>query len=109
MGLYVETILNRPMVQKCLYVPLILAGQFLKAQISNELLHNQEPELQEVSGREIPMLFEGGGKLNEWMQLVAGKALSFCTLGKTGNITLRRCLGVETDSQFTGRCHETVP
>lgn len=89
MRLYAESIPDEPTMQAFLYGPVVLAGQFPRGQIADDLMHNQGPEPQEASHVEVPTLSAAGRKLDEWIQPVAGSSLTFRTIGQTQNVILK--------------------
>jgi hypothetical protein len=90
MRLTVEPIEDDPTLQAFLYGPLVLAGQFPKGELSEELLHkNQGPEIYQAPELDVPLLQAKGPDLSDWIKPVAGQPLTFRTSGQAQDVTLR--------------------
>jgi DUF1680 family protein len=89
MRLTVEPLPDEPTLQAFLYGPLVLAGQFAKGDLSDDLMHNQGPELQEAAKVDVPALSAKGQQPEEWIKPVPGHELEFKTTGQAQNVTLK--------------------
>jgi len=87
MRLTAEPLTDDRTQQAFLYGPLVLAGQFPKSGLSEDLEHHQGPEIQEAPAVDVPQLKAGGADPAAWIKPVAGEALTFRTGGE--EVTLK--------------------
>jgi len=84
-----EPLANDPTRQAFLYGPLVLAGQFPKAGLPDELEHRQGPDLAEAPPLDVPSLKAGGKITGEWILPVGGEPNTFRTTGQQQDVTLK--------------------
>jgi hypothetical protein len=89
MRLKAEPLADDSTTQAFLYGPLVLAGQFPKGQLDEELEHRQGPDMRKAPGPDIPALVAKGANPAEWIQPVGGQPLTFRTTGQTQDVTLK--------------------
>lgn len=89
MRLAAEPLSDDPARQAFLFGPIVLAGQFPRGPISDDLKHRQGPKLAEVQTLEVPDLKARGEKLEDWMHAVPGQPLHFRTTGQREDVTLK--------------------
>jgi hypothetical protein len=65
------------MQQAFLYGPLVLAGQFPRSGLAEDLEHHQGPEIQEAPAVDVPPLKSSGADPATWIKPVPGEALTF--------------------------------
>ncbi|MGB0082319.1 MAG: beta-L-arabinofuranosidase domain-containing protein, partial [Terracidiphilus sp.] len=65
--------------QAFLYGPLVLAGQFPKTGLAEDLEHHQGPEIQEAPALEVPILQAAGTDPATWIKPAPGETLTFRT------------------------------
>lgn len=87
MRLTAEPLADDRTQQAFLYGPLVLAGQFPKTGLTDDLEHHQGPEIQEAPGVEVPALKAAGADPAAWIKPVPSEALTFRTVGE--GISLR--------------------
>jgi hypothetical protein len=75
--------------QAFLYGPLVLAGQFPKAGLAEDLEHHQGPEIQEAPALDVPPLKAGGADPATRIKPVPGEALTFRTVGMERDVILK--------------------
>ena len=75
--------------QAFLYGPLVLAGQFPKEGIDDQLQHNQGPQISQAPAVDVPSLKQAGAKPGEWIKPVAGEALAFKATGQASEMVLK--------------------
>jgi DUF1680 family protein len=89
MRLTAEPLADDRTQQAFLYGPLVLAGQFPTAGVTEDLGHNQGPEVQEAPALEVPPLKSSGADPATWIKRVPGEALTFRTTGQERDVTLK--------------------
>jgi uncharacterized protein len=82
MRLTAEPIADDHTQQAFLYGPLVLAGQFPKTGLAEDLEHHQGPEIQEAPALDIPSLKSAGADPSAWIKPVPGEALTFRAEGQ---------------------------
>jgi DUF1680 family protein len=87
MRLTAEPLADDRTQQALLYGPLVLAGQFPKAGLTEDLEHHQGPEVQEAPAVDVPPLKSSGADPSAWIRPVPGEALTFRTIDQ--DITLK--------------------
>ena len=75
--------------QAFLYGPLVLAGQFPRSGLEEDLEHNQGPEVQEAPALAVPALKAAGADPAAWIKPVPGEALTFKTTGQGQDVVLK--------------------
>ncbi|SPE23675.1 conserved exported hypothetical protein [Candidatus Sulfotelmatomonas gaucii] len=75
--------------QAFLYGPLVLAGQFPKQGLPEELEHRQGPQIQQAPAVDVPALKASGAEAGDWIQAVAGESLTFHATGQQSDVTLK--------------------
>jgi hypothetical protein len=78
-----------PTQQAFLYGPIVLAAQFPRGEIGEDLQHNQGPETHEMPPFHVPILDSRGLSVNEWMKPVPDKPLSFRTSGQAQDLAFK--------------------
>jgi len=89
MRLTAECLPDDPTLQAFLFGPLVLAGQFPKGKIDEDLEHNQGPEIQEAPQINVPALVAKGQEPGRWIKPVPGEPLTFRTMGQAQDVTLK--------------------
>ena len=89
MQLTAEPLRDDPTRQAFLYGPLVLAGQFPKVGVPEDLEHTQGPEIAEAPAVNVPILNAGGADPAEWIRPVPGEPLTFRTVGQEKDVTLK--------------------
>ncbi|MGB8030074.1 MAG: glycoside hydrolase family 127 protein [Terracidiphilus sp.] len=89
MRLTAEPLADDRSQQALLYGPLVLAGQFPKTGLEDDLEHNQGPELGDAPPLEVPALKASGADPSSWVRPVPGEALAFRTIGQEREIDLK--------------------
>jgi uncharacterized protein len=89
MRLAAEPLADDRTQQAFLYGPLVLAGQFPKAGLAEDLEHHQGPEIQEAPALDVPSLKATGADPATWIKPVPGEALTFRTTGQARDVTLK--------------------
>ena len=87
MQLAAEPLADDHTQQAFLYGPLVLAGQFPKTGLAEDLEHHQGPEIQEAPVLDVPSLKAAGADPSAWIKPVPGQALTFRTSGQ--EVTLK--------------------
>ncbi len=87
MRLTAEPLADDRTQQAFLYGPLVLAGQFAKTGLAEDLEHHQGPEIQEAPTVDVPPLKSAGADPATWIKPVPGEALTFRSVGQ--EITLK--------------------
>ena len=82
MRLTAEPLADDRTQQAFLYGPLVLAGQFPKAGLAEDLEHHQGPEIQEAPAVDVPPLKSSGADPATWIKPVPGEALTFRAIGQ---------------------------
>jgi len=82
MRLTAEPLADDRTQQAFLYGPLVLAGQFPKTGLAEDLEHHQGPETQEAPALDVPLLKGAGPDPATWIKPVPGEALTFRTTGQ---------------------------
>jgi DUF1680 family protein len=82
MRLTAEPLADDRAQQAFLYGPLVLAGQFPKTGLAEDLEHHQGPEIQEAPALEVPPLKSEGADPATWIKPVPGEALTFRSIGQ---------------------------
>ena len=77
MRLTAEPLADDRMQQAFLYGPLVLAGQFPRSGLAEDLEHHQGPEIQEAPAVDVPPLKSSGADPATWIKPVPGEALRF--------------------------------
>ena len=77
MRLTAEPLADDRMQQAFLYGPLVLAGQFPRSGLAEDLEHHQGPEIQEAPAVDVPPLKSSGADPATWIKPVPGEALTF--------------------------------
>jgi DUF1680 family protein len=75
--------------QAFLLGPLVLAGQFPKTGLEDDLEHNQGPEIQDAPALAVPALKASGVEPGVWIRPVPGEALTFSTTGQEREVILK--------------------
>ncbi|MGH9600610.1 MAG: beta-L-arabinofuranosidase domain-containing protein [Terracidiphilus sp.] len=89
MRIVAEPLEDDPTQQAFLYGPIVLAGQFPKAGVAEDLNHNQGPEIAEAPPVDVPALKAHGAEPADWIKPAPGEALTFRTTGQAQDITLK--------------------
>jgi uncharacterized protein len=89
MRLKAEPLADDSTKQAFLYGPLVLAGQFPKGQLNENLEHSQGPDMRKAPGPDIPALVAKGANPAEWIQPAGGQPLTFRTTGQAQDVTLK--------------------
>ncbi len=89
MRLTVEALRDDPTMQAFFYGPLVLAGQFAKVGLPEDLEHQQGPEMAEAPRVEVPSLKARGSDPSDWIKPVPGEQLTFRTTGQEQDVTLK--------------------
>ena len=87
MRLTAEPLADDHTQQAFLYGPLVLAGQFPKTGLAEDLEHHQGPEIQEAPALDVPPLKAAGADPSTWIKPVPGEAMAFRTIGQ--EVTLK--------------------
>ncbi len=90
MRLTAEPLADDPTQQAFLYGPLVLAGQFPKTGLEDDLEHNQGPEIQEAPAVDVPALKANGAEPGVWIKPVPGEALTFRITGQEREVISSR-------------------
>ncbi len=88
MRLTVESLADDTTQQAFLYGPLVLAGQFPRAGVSEELLHLQGPEIAKAPAIDVPAL-KADGPIEQWIAPVAGEPFTFRLHGQPRDLVLK--------------------
>lgn len=72
-----------------LYGPLVLAGQFLKSKLAEELEHHQGPEVNHALAPDVPALRASAIDSAAWIKPDLGEALTFRTINQSSDVTLK--------------------
>ena len=89
MRLTAEPLADDRTQQAFLYGPLVLAGQFPKSGLAEDLEHHQGPEIEEAPAVDVPPLKSAGADPAMWIKPVPGQALTFRTTGQERDVTLK--------------------
>ncbi len=90
MRLTVEPLADDPTQQAFLFGPVVLAGQFPKAGLSDKLQHgNVGPAVAKAPPIDVPALKAAGDDPAEWIKPVAGEVLTFKTTAQAEDVTLK--------------------
>lgn len=89
MRLTAEALADDPTQQAFLYGPLVLAGQFSKAGLAEDLEHRQGPEVQLAPTPDVPQLKAAGADPASWIKPVPGEALTFKTTGQSQEVLMK--------------------
>jgi hypothetical protein len=89
MRLTAEPLADDRTQQAFLYGPLVLAGQFPKIRLAEDLEHHGGPEIQEAPAVDVPALKAAGADPATWIKPVPGEALTFKTTGQANDVTLK--------------------
>jgi DUF1680 family protein len=89
MRLTAEPLADDRTQQAFVYGPLVLAGQFPKNGLKDELEHNQGPEVQHAPPLQVPVLKSDGAEPSTWIRPVAGEALAFRATGQERDVVLK--------------------
>ncbi len=89
MHLTAEPLADDTTRQAFLYGPLVLAGQFPKTGLPDELEHRQGANLAEAPPLDVPSLNAGGKIAGEWIQPIDGEPNTFRTTGQQQDVTLK--------------------
>lgn len=84
-----EPLADDPTQRAFLYGPLVLAGQFPRTGLEDELEHNQGPEIQEAPALQVPLLKANGAEPSTWIRQVAGETLAFRASGQQNEVVLK--------------------
>jgi hypothetical protein len=89
MRLTAEPLADDPTQQAFLFGPLVLAGQFPKTALSDDLEHRLGPDVQEAPPVEVPALKAAGADPSAWIKPVPDETLTFRTTGQPSDVTLK--------------------
>jgi DUF1680 family protein len=89
MRLTAEPLADDRSQQAFLYGPLVLAGQFPKSGLEDQLEHNQGPEVREAPELEIHSLRSNGADPSSWIRPVPGQTHAFRTTGQSRDVDLK--------------------
>jgi len=89
MRLTAEPLADDRSQQAFVYGPLVLAGQFPKNGLEEDLEHKQGPEVGDAPPLEVPALKASGLDLSSWARPVPGEVLAFRLTGQDGEIDLK--------------------
>ncbi len=89
MRLTAEPLADDHTQQAFLYGPLVLAGQFPKTGLVEDLEHLQGPEVQEAPAIEVLSLKSASADPAVWIKPVPRETLTFCTTGQEHDVTLK--------------------
>ncbi len=89
MRLTAEPLADDRSQQALLYGPLVLAGQFQKSGLEDDLEHRQGPEVDDAPPLEIPYLVAGGADPSAWVRPVEGHALTFRAIAQDRQVDLK--------------------
>ena len=89
MRLTAEPLADDRTQQAFLYGPLVLAGQFPKSGLAEDLEHGQGAEIQEAPALDVPPLKATGADPAAWIKPVLGEALTFRATGQVHDVTLK--------------------
>jgi hypothetical protein len=89
MRLTAEPLADDRTQQAFLYGPLVLAGQFPKSGLAEDLEHRQGAEILEAPAVNVPRLKAAGADPAAWIKPVPGEALTFRTIGQERDVTLK--------------------
>jgi hypothetical protein len=89
MRLTAEPLADDRMQQAFLYGPLVLAGQFPRTGLAEDLEHHQGPEIQEAPAVDVPSLQAASADPAMWIKPVPGELHTFRTAGQVRDVTLR--------------------
>ena len=89
MRLSAAPLADDPTQQAFLYGPLVLAGQFPKAVLAEDLQHDQGPEILKAPAVNVPTLKAASADLATWIKPIPGETLAFRTTGQANDVTLK--------------------
>ena len=89
MRLTVEPLVDDRTQQAFFYGPLVLAGQFPKAGLEEDLEHKQGPEVQDAPSVDVPALEAKSADPHDWIKSVPDEPLTFRTAGQKQDVTLK--------------------
>lgn len=89
MRLTAEPLSDDSTQQAFLYGPIVLAGQFPRTGIADDLMHNQGPESEELPPFHLPILNASSANPAEWIRPIPGHPLHFRTTGQTEDVMLK--------------------
>ena len=89
MRLTAEPLADDPTQQAFLYGPLVLAGQFPKAVLAENLQHDQGPEILKAAAVNVPTLKAASPDPETWIKPIPGQPLTFRTTGQANDVTLK--------------------
>jgi DUF1680 family protein len=89
MRLKAEPLADDPTQQAFLYGPIVLAAQFPRGDIDDDLKHNQGPEIQEAPRLSVPGLESRGLPVDRWLVPAHGEPLTFRTSGQAQDIIFK--------------------
>src|ERR1700722_11792286 len=89
MQLTAEPLADDRTQQAFLFGPLVLAGQFPKTALDENLEHNQGPETQKAPALQIPVLKSNGRPYGTWNRPLPGETLPFPSTGQERDVVLK--------------------
>jgi hypothetical protein len=89
MRLTAEPLADDRTQQALLYGPLVLAGQFQKTGLEDNLEHRQGPEVENAPPIDVPELVASGADLSSWVRPVQGESLTFRAIGHDRQVDLK--------------------
>ncbi|HEY1803454.1 MAG TPA: glycoside hydrolase family 127 protein [Terracidiphilus sp.] len=89
MRLTAEPLADDRSQQAFLYGPLVLAGQFPKNGLEENLEHKQGPEVDDAPPVAVPELKSNGADPSSWIRPVPGETLAFRTTGQERDVELK--------------------
>ncbi len=89
MRITAEPLSDDPTQQAFLYGPLVLAGQFPKQDLPEDLQHDHGPKIAKALPVDVPRLVAKGADPGEWIKPVPGQSLTFRTVGQAQEVTFK--------------------
>jgi hypothetical protein len=89
MRLTAEPLADDPTQQAFLYGPIVLAGQFPKPELAENLEHDLGPEILKAPAVDVPALKAASADPAMWIKPIPGETLAFRTTGQERDITLK--------------------
>ncbi len=89
MRLTTEPLADDRSQQAFLYGPLVLAGQFQKTGLEEDLEHQQGPEVVDAPAVAVPALKSKDPDVGSWIRPVPGESLAFRTTGQDRDVDLK--------------------